>query len=134
MGNGRKIGTLLLGLFVGLSIIAAMSISPAVAQGPTYSCTVAVTHTSAAFYVQTTVVASGGYLQGPTQTDNIKAYVNGLLYNTQSSTSSIGTSAVSTTVTIPIATDGAGSYVFQSAILNNKGVQLTSCTGKYSLA
>ena len=133
MGNGRRISTLLLGLFVGLSVIAVLSVSPAAAQGSTYSCTVSVTHTTSAFYVKTTVIASGGYMQGPSETDNIRAYVNGHLYNTQSSTYSIGVNVASTTVTIPVAPNGSGSYVFQSAILDNKGVQLTSCTGKYTL-
>jgi hypothetical protein len=133
MRNRGRIGSLLLGLFVGLSIIAAMSVSPANAQSPTYSCSVSVTHTSTAFYVKTTTVARGGYLQGPTETDNIRAYVNGHLYNTQSSTYTIAANISSITITIPIAPNGSGSYIFQSAILNNKGVQLTSCTGTYKL-
>ena len=131
MRNRERLSPLLLGLFVGLSIIAVLGVSPGHAQGPTYSCTVSVTHTSTAFYVQTTTIASGGYLQGPTDTDNIRAYVNGILYNTQSSTYTIAPNISSITITIPIASNGSGSYIFQSAILNNKGVQLTSCTGKY---
>jgi hypothetical protein len=135
MRTGRKTGPLLLGLFVGLSIIAAMGVSPAYAKGtgPTYSCTVSVTYTTNTFYVKTTVQASGGYLPGPSENDNVKAYVNGVLYNTQSSTYSIGTNVASTTVTIPVSSNGSGSYTFQSAILNSKGVQLTSCTGTYTL-
>jgi hypothetical protein len=135
MRTGRKMGPLLLGLFVGLSIIAAMGVSPAYAKGtgPTYSCTVSVTYTTNTFYVKTTVTASGGYLPGPSENDNVKAYVNGVLYNTQSSTYSIGTNVASTTVTIPVSSNGSGSYTFQSAILNSKGVQLASCTGTYTL-
>jgi hypothetical protein len=133
MRTGRKIGPLLLGLFVGLSVIAALGVSPAYAKGPTYSCTVSVTYTTNTFYVKTTVKASGGYLPGPSETDNVKAYVNGVLYNTQSSTYTVGANVASTTVTIPVSSNGSGSYTFQSAILNNKGVQLTSCTGTYKL-
>lgn len=126
---------LLLGLFVGLSVIAALGVSPAYARGtgPTYSCTVSVTYTTNTFYVKTTLVASGGYLPGPSETDNVKAYVNGVLYNTQSSTYTVVSGIVSTTVTIPVSSNGSGSYTFQSAILNSKGVQLTSCTGTYTL-
>lgn len=128
-------GPLLLGLFVGLSIIAALGVSPAHARGtgPTYSCTVSVTYTTNLFYVKTTVQASGGYLPGPSGTDNVKAYVNGVLYSTQTSNYSVGMNVVSTTVTIPVSSNGSGSYTFQSAILNSKGSQLTSCTGTYTL-
>jgi hypothetical protein len=134
MGTRRNIGPLLLGLFVGLGVIAALGISPAFATtSPTYSCTVSVTYTTKEFYVKTIVTASGGYLPGPRETDNVKAYVNGVLYNTQTSNYSIGTSVVSTTVTIPVSSNGSGSYTFLSTILNNKGVQLTSCTGTYKL-
>ena len=135
MRNGRKIGPLLLGLFVGLSVIAAMGVAPAYARGtgPTYSCTVNVTYTTNTFYVKTTVSASGGYLPGPSETDNVKAYINGHLYNTQSATYIVGTNVVSTIVTIPVSSNGSGSYTFQSAILNSKGVQLASCTGTYTL-
>src|SRR5207245_7640016 len=102
-------------------------------SGPTYSCTVSVTYTTNLFYVKTTVTASGGYLPGPSETDNVKAYINGVLYNTQSSTYTIASNIVSTTVTIPVSSNGSGSYTFQSAILNSKGVQLTSCTGTHTL-
>ena len=135
MRTGRNLGPLLLGLFVGLSVIAALGVSPAYARGtgPTYSCAVSVTYTTSTFYVKTTVTATGGYLPGPSEKDNVKAYINGVLYNTQSSTYSIGTNVASTTVTIPVSSNGSGSYTFQSAILNSKGVQLTSCTGTYTL-
>lgn len=135
MRNGRKIGPLLLGLFVALSVVAVFGVSPAYARGtgPTYSCTVQVTYTTNTFYVKTTVTASGGYLPGPSETDNVKAYINGVLYNTQSKTYTIGTSVVSTLVTIPVSSNGSGSYTFQSAIVNSKGTQLTSCTGTYTL-
>jgi|SRR5215831_11770732 len=134
MRNGGRIGPLLLGLFVGLSVIAALGVAPAYAKGtPTYSCTVTVTYTTNLFYVKTAVSVSGGYLPGPSETDNVKAYINGHLYNTQSSTYTVASNIVSTTVTIPVSSNGSGSYTFQSAILNSKGVQLTSCTGTYSL-
>src|SRR5712692_4088589 len=135
MRTGRNLGPILLGLFVGLSVIAALGVSPAYAKGtgPTYSCTVSVTYTTNLFYVKTTVTASGGYLPGPSERDNVKAYINGVLYNTQSSTYTVASNVVSTTVTIPVSSNGSGSYTFQSAILNSKGVQLTSCTGTYTL-
>ena len=137
MRTGRNLGPLLLGLFVGLSIIAALGVTPAYAKGsgsgPTYSCAVSVTYTTNTFYVKTTVTATGGYLPGPNENDNVKAYINGVLYNTQSSAYSIGTNVASTTVTIPVSSNGSGSYTFQSTILSNKGVQLTSCTGTYTL-
>jgi len=139
MRTGRTLGPLLLGLFVGLSVIAAMGVTPAYAKGsggssgPTYSCAVSVTYTTNTFYVKTTVTATGGYLPGPNENDNVKAYINGVLYNTQSSAYSIGTNVASTTVTIPVSSNGSGSYTFQSTILSNKGVQLTSCTGTYTL-
>jgi hypothetical protein len=135
MRTGRSVGPLLLGLFVGLSVIAVLGVSPAYARstGPTYSCTVSVTYTTNTFYVKTTVTAAGGYLPGPSESDNVKAYVNGVLYSTQSSTYSIGTNVASTIVTIPVSSHGSGSYTFQSAILNSKGSQLASCTGTYTL-
>lgn len=135
MRTRRSVGPLLLGLFVGLSVIALLGVSPAAAKGtgPTYSCTVSVTYTSSTFYVKTTVTATGGYLPGPSGTDNVKAYRNGVLYSTQSSNFVVGTNVVSTIVTIPVSQNGSGSYTFQSTILNSKGVQLTSCTGAYTL-
>ena len=135
MRTGRSVGPLLLGLFVGLSIIAALGVSPAYARGtgPTYSCTVSVTYTTNLFYVKTTVKVVGGYLPGPSETDNVKAYINGVLYSTQTSNYSVGTNVASTTVTVPVSSNGSGSYTFQSAILNSKGSQLTSCTGTYTL-
>jgi hypothetical protein len=135
MRTGRSVGPLLLGLFVGLSVIAVLGVSPAYARGtgPTYSCTVSVTYTSSTFYVKTTVTANGGYLPGPSESDNVKAYVNGVLYSTQSSNYSVGTNVASTIVTIPVSSHGSGSYTFQSAILNSKGSQLASCTGTYTL-
>jgi|SRR5690242_6052120 len=134
MRTGRSMA-LLLGLFVGLSVIAAMGVSPAYARGtgPTYSCTVSVTYITNLFYGKTSLTALGGYLPGLSETDNVKAYVNGVLYNTQSSTYTVASNVVSTTVTIPVSSNGSGSYTFQSAILNSKGVQLTSCTGTYTL-
>jgi hypothetical protein len=135
MRTRRSVGPLLLGLFVGLSVIAVLDVSPANAKGtgPTYSCTVSVTYTTNTFYVKTTVKSTGGYLPGPSETDNVKAYVNGVLYSTQSSTYSVGTNVASTVVTIPVSSNGSGSYTFQSAILNSKGSQLASCTGTYTL-
>ena len=135
MRTGRSVGPLLLGLFVGLSVVAALGVSPVYAKstGPTYSCMVSVTYSTNLFYVKTTVKASGGYLPGPGETDNVKAYINGVLYSTQTSNYSVGTNVASTTVTIPVSSNGSGSYTFQSAILNSKGSQLTSCTGTYTL-
>ncbi len=135
MRTGRHVSPLLLGLFVGLSVVAAMGVSPAYAKGtgPTYSCTVAVTYTTSAFYVKTTVTATGGYLPGPSETDNVKAYVNGVLYNTQSQKYLVATNIAVITVTIPVSSNGSGSYTYQSAIFTSKGVQMTSCTGTYTL-
>ncbi|HEX4920252.1 MAG TPA: hypothetical protein VFV92_05875 [Candidatus Bathyarchaeia archaeon] len=115
--------------------MAVFAVSPAYARGtgPTYSCNVSVTYTTNTFYVKTTVTASGGYLPGPSEKDNVKAYVNGVLYNTQSATYSVGTNVASKIVTIPVSSNGSGSYTFQSAILDSKGNQLTSCTGSYTL-
>jgi hypothetical protein len=137
MRNGRELGPLLLGLFVGLSVLAVFAVSPAYARGtgtgPTYSCSVSVTYTTNTFYVKTKVTVSSGYLPGPNEKDNVKAYINGVLYNTQSSSYSVGSNVASTTVTIPVSSNGSGSYTFQSAILDSKGNQLTSCTGTYTL-
>ncbi len=135
--RGRKLSPLLLGLFVSLSIVAVLGVTPAYAKGgsggPTYTCSVAVSYTTNTFYVKTTVTASGGYLTGPSESDNVKAYINGVLYNTQSSTYTVGSNVASTTVTIPVASNGSGAYTFQSAILNSKGSQLAACTGTYTL-
>jgi hypothetical protein len=62
MRTGRKIGPLLLSLFVGLSVLAAVGVSHVSAKGtgPTYSCSVSVTYTTNTFYVKTTVKATGG--------------------------------------------------------------------------
>jgi len=135
MRTGMRVAPLLLGLFVGLSVIALLGVSPAAARGtgPTYSCQVTVTYTTNLFYVKTAVTATGGYLPGPSETDNVKAYVNGVLYSTQSSQYTVASNIVSTTVTIPVSQNGSGSYTFQSVILNSKGVQLTGCTGTYTL-
>src|SRR5437870_13309817 len=137
MCTGSDLGPVWLGLFVGLSVSAALGVTPAYAKGsgsgPTCSCAVSVTYTTDTFYAKTTVTATGGYLPGPNENDNVKAYINGVLYNTQSSAYSIGTNVASTTVTIPVSSNGSGSYTFQSTILSNKGVQLTSCTGTYTL-
>jgi len=135
--GGKKVNPLLLALFVSLSIVALSAVAPAHARGGTgspYSCAVNVTVTSGNFYVKTTVNAASGYtLPGPTEKDNVNTYRSGVLYNTQSVTYAVTSGAVTTSVIIPVPTNGAGAYSFQSSILNNKGSQLTSCAGTYSL-
>ena len=136
MRVGRKVNPLLLGLFVCLSIVALSAVTPAHAKGTSspYTCSVSVTTATGNFYVKTTVNAATGYnLPGPTEQDNVNTYRNGVLYNTQSSIYAVAANTMTTTVIIPVPTNGAGSYSFQSSILNSKGSQLTSCSGTYSL-
>src|SRR2546422_10437162 len=103
MRTGRNLGPLLLGLFVGLSVIAALGVTPAYAKGgssgPSYSCAVSVTYTTNTFYVKKTVTAPGDDLPGTNENDDVKAYINGVLYNTQSSTYSIAKHVASTIMT-----------------------------------
>ena len=128
---------LLLALFVTLSIVALSSVTPVYARGgggSTYSCSVAVTVASGNFYVKTTVnAASGSSLPGPSETNNLNSYQNGVLYNSQSVKYTVSSGATMSTVTVPVPSNGAGTYSFQSSILNSKGSQLTSCSGTYSL-
>jgi hypothetical protein len=134
--GGKKINPLLLALFVSLSIVALSAVTPAHARGGSspYSCTVNVTTASGNFYVKTTVNAASGYsLPGPSETDNVNTYRSGVLYNTQSVTYAVTSGTMTTSVIIPVPTNGAGAYSFQSSILNSKGSQLTSCAGTYSL-
>ena len=134
--GGKKVNPLLLGLFVCLSIVALSAVTPAHARGTgsPYSCTVGITVASGTFYVNTTANAATGYtLPGPTEKDNVNTYRNGVLYNTQTSIYAVAANTMVTTVIIPVPTNGAGSYSFQSSILNSKGSQLTSCSGTYSL-
>ena len=136
MRVGGKVNPLLLGLFVCLSIVALSAVTPAHARGTgsPYSCSVGITVASGNFYVKTTVSAATGYtLPGPTEKDNVNTYRNGVLYNTQTSIYAVAANTMMTTVIIPVPTNGAGSYSFQSSILNSKGSQLTSCSGTYSL-
>jgi len=128
---------LLLALFVTLSIVALSSVTPVYARGgggSTYSCSVTVTVASGNFYVKTTVnAASGSTLPGPSETNNLNSYQNGVLYNSQSVKYTVSSGATTSTVTVPVPSNGAGTYSFQSSILNSKGSQLTSCSGTYSL-
>ncbi len=140
----RSRGSLLfLALFVSLSIVALSSVTPVYAKGgggggggggSPYSCAVIVTVGSGNFYVKTTVnAASGSTLPGPSETDDLNSYQNGILYNTQSVKYTVSSGTASTTVTVPVPSNGAGTYSFQSTILNSKGSQITSCSGTYSL-
>ena len=134
--GGKKFNPLLLALFVSLSIVALSAVTPAHARGTgsPYACIVNVTTASGNFYVKTTVTAASGYsLPGPSEKDNVNTYRNGVLYNTQSVTYAVTSGTMTTSVVIPVPTNGAGSYSFQSSILNSKGSQLTSCAGTYSL-
>ncbi len=132
---------LLLGLFVSLSIVAVLSVTPAYAAKPSgggstppYTCSVAVTYAPGTFYVQTTVTAATGYyLPGPYEYDYVASYQNSLLYNTQTVKYSVSGQTATTTVTVPVVSNGGGAYTFQSTILNSKGSQLASCSGTYSL-
>ncbi len=136
---GRRVSPLLLGLFVSLSIVALLSVTPVQARGggggaSPYSCAVSVSVSGGNFYVATTVnAASGTSLPGPSETDTVNAYQNGILYMTQSTTYKVSAGTATVIVTIPVPTNGAGTYSFQSTILNSKGSQLTSCSGTYSL-
>ncbi len=138
---GRRVSPLLLGLFVSLSIVAGIAVSPVQARGggggggaSPYSCTVAVTYSPTTFYVKTTVNAASGYtLPGPSETDYLASYQSGVLYSTQSVKYSVSSGTATITVTVPVSSIGAGAYTFQSTILNSKGSQLTSCSGTYNL-
>src|SRR5205809_7152734 len=125
MRTGRNFGPLLLGLFVGLSIIAALGVTPAYAKGsgsgPTYSCAVSGTYTTNTFYVKTTVTATGGYFPGPNEKNNVKAHINGGLYKNQSSKYSKGNNDATNTLTITLSSKGSGTYTFQSSILKSQG-------------
>lgn len=143
--RGRRASTLLLGLFVSLSIVALATVTPVQAAKPlspatgnsgggtTYSCSVSVTYSPGSFTVATTITATGGSLPGPTETDYVSSYKNGVLYDSQSSTNSVGRNTATFTFNVPVPSDGAGAYTFQSTILNSKGSQLATCTGTYSL-
>jgi hypothetical protein len=136
--KGSRGNLLFLALFVSLSIVALSSVTPVYAKGggggSPYSCAVAVTVGSGNFYVKTTVnAANGSTLPGPSETDDLNSYQNGILYNTQSVKYTVSSGTVSTTVTVPVPSNGAGTYSFQSTILNSKGNQITSCSGTYSL-
>ncbi len=139
--KGSRGSLLLLALFVSLSIVALSSVTPVYARGgggsgggSPYSCAVTVTVASGNFYVKTTVnAASGSTLPGPSETNNLNSYQNGILYNTQSVKYTVSSGTATTTVTVPVPTNGAGTYSFQSTILNSKGSQIASCSGTYSL-
>ena len=137
--KGSRGSLLFLALFVSLSIVALSSVTPVYARGGSgggsiYSCAVTVTVSSGNFYVKTTVnSASGSTLPGPSETNNLNSYQNGVLYNTQSVKYTVSSGTTTSTVTVPVPSNGAGTYSFQSAILNSKGSQLTSCSGTYSL-
>src|SRR5712692_11860684 len=134
--KGSRGSLLLLALFVSLSIVALSSVTPVYARGggSSYSCAVTVTAASGNFYVKTTVnAASGSTLPGPSETNDLNSYQNGVLYNTQSVKYTVASGTTTSTVTVPVPSNGAGTYSFQSAILNSKGSQLTSCSGTYAL-
>ncbi len=138
--RGRRVSPLLLGLFVSLSIVAVLGVAPVYAKGggggggATYTCSVAITYSTSTFTVKTTVTASSGnYLPGPSETDNVQAYINGVLYNTQSVRYSVSSNTSTQVVTVPVSTNGSGGYTFQSTILNSKGSQLAGCSGTYTL-
>ena len=141
--RGWRASTLLLGLFVSLSIVALVTVTPVQAGKPaggagggggvSYSCSVAVTYSPGSFTVKTTITATGGSLPGPTETDYVSSYKNGVLYNTQSATNSVGRNTATFTFNVPVPSSGAGAYTFQSTILSSKGSQLATCTGTYSL-
>ena len=141
----RRVSTLLLGLFVSLSIAALVTVTPVQASrgggegggGTSYSCAVVVTYGPGTFTVQTTITATGGSLPGPKETDYVSAYKDGVLYSTQSATFSVGPKTATFTVSVPVASNRAGAYTFQSTILTargaSKGSQLATCTGTYAL-
>ena len=139
--RGNRVSPLLLGLFVSLSIVAVLGVAPVYAKGgggggtgPQYTCSVAITYSTSTFTVKTTVTASSGYyLPGPSETDNVKAYINGVLYNTQSVRYSVSSNTSTQVITVPVSTNGSGGYTFQSTILNSKGSQLAGCSGTYTL-
>ena len=140
--RGWRASTLLLGLFVSLSIVALVTVTPVQAGksgstggggGVSYSCSVAVTYAPGSFTVKTTITATGGSLPGPTETDYVSSYKNGVLYNTQSATNTVGRKTTTFTFNVPVPSDGAGAYTFQSTILDSRGSQLATCTGTFSL-
>ena len=140
--RGKTASSLLLGLFVSLSIVALMTVAPVQAAKPsgggggggsTYSCSVAVSVASSTFSVKTTVNSASGSLPGPSETNYVSSYQNGVLYNTQSKTYSVAKNTATVTVSVPVPANGAGAYSFQSTILDSRGKQMTSCTGTYSL-
>ena len=138
---GKPASILLLGLFVSLSVLAFAVVTPAQAAppggggtAPKYSCSIIVTHSPGTFTVKTTVTAASGYvLPGPTETEYLSSYQNGVLYNTQSTTYSVGRNTSTTTVYVPVPSNGAGVYTFDAKILNSKGSQIATCSGTYSL-
>jgi len=140
---GKPASILLLGLFVSLSVLAFAVVTPVQAgkpgsggggTAPKYSCSLTVTHSPGTFTVKTTVTAASGYvLPGPTETEYLSSYQNGVLYNTQSTTYSVGRNTVTTTVYVPVPSNGAGVYTFDAKILNSKGSQIAACSGTYSL-
>lgn len=101
--------------------------------GTSYSCSVDVTYFPGWFGVATTITATGGYLPGPSETDYVDAYKDGILYNSQSSTYSVARNTATFTVNVPLSSNGAGAYTFQSTIFHSKEGQLASCTGTYAL-
>jgi len=141
--RGKTASSLLLGLFVSLSIVALVTVAPVQAgkpggsgggsTGSTYSCSVAVSVASSTFTVKTTVNSASGSLPGPSETNYVSSYQNGVLYNTQSKTYSVAKNTATVTVSVPVPANGAGAYSFQSTILDSRGKQMTSCTGTYSL-
>ena len=140
--GGRNPNPLFLGLLVSLSIAALVTITPVQAAksgggggggSTTYFCSVAVTYFPGTFAVQTTVTATSGSLPGPTETDYVSSYRNGVLYNSQSVTYSVARNTATTTVIVPVPSNGVGVYTFQSTIISSRGIQLATCTGTYSL-
>ena len=123
---------LVLALFVGLSIVGIMTVTPAFAA-TTYSCTITVSYSSVAFTVKTVVTATNGYLSGPAETDLLKSYRSGSLYNTQSVNYSVAANQATTTIRVPVSSAGSGTYTFSATILNNKGSMITACSGTYTL-
>jgi len=138
---GKPASILLLGLFVSLSVLAFAVVTPVQAARPggggttpKYTCSITVTHSPGTFTVKTTITAASGYvLPGPTETEYLSSYQNGVLYNTQSTTYSVAKNAVTTTVYVPVPSNGAGVYTFDAKILNSKGSQIATCSGTYSL-
>ena len=138
-----RVSPILLGLFVSLSIVALVTVTPVQAAkrasavnssgGTSYSCNVGVTYTPSWFTVQTTITATGGSLPGRTETDYVDAYKDGVLYMTQSATYSVERNTATFTVYVPVPSNGVGAYTFQSTIFTSMGSQLATCTGTYAL-